>query len=116
MKKRTLLGCLVAAALPSLLNAQEAVSDSLHTALQEVEIMSIRATETTPVAYTNIGREEIKRQKEELQKAFYDLSAKIYQQANPDGQGIDPSQFANMGGEAASPSDDGVVDADFTEV
>ena len=62
MKKRTLLGCLVAAALPSLLNAQEAVSDSLHTALQEVEIMSIRATETTPVAYTNIGREEIRRQ------------------------------------------------------
>ena len=62
MKKRTLLGCLVAAALPSLLNAQETVSDSLHTALQEVEIMSIRATETTPVAYTNIGREEIRRQ------------------------------------------------------
>lgn len=60
--------------------------------------------------------DEIKRQKEELQKAFYDLSAKIYQQANPEGQGIDPSQFANMGGEAASPSDDGVVDADFTEV
>ena len=60
--------------------------------------------------------EEIKRLKDELQKAFYDLSAKIYQQANPDGQGIDPSQFANMGGEAASPSDDGVVDADFTEV
>ena len=60
--------------------------------------------------------DEIKRLKEDLQKAFYDLSAKIYQQANPDGQGIDPSQFANMGGEAASPSDDGVVDADFTEV
>ena len=62
MKKRTLLGCLIAAALPSLLCAQEAVSDSLHTTLQEVEITSIRATETTPVAYTNIGREEIKRQ------------------------------------------------------
>lgn len=60
--------------------------------------------------------DEIKRQKEDLQKAFYDLSAKIYQQANPNGQGIDPSQFANMGGEAESPSDDGVVDADFTEV
>ncbi|MBO5343125.1 MAG: molecular chaperone DnaK [Ruminococcus sp.] len=60
--------------------------------------------------------DEIKRLKEDLQKSFYDLSAKIYQQANPDGQGIDPSQFANMGGEAASPSDDGVVDADFTEV
>lgn len=62
--------------------------------------------------------DEIKRQKEDLQKAFYDLSAKIYQQASPDGQGIDPSQFANMGGEAASPNggNDGVVDADFTEV
>ena len=60
MKKRTLLGCLLAAAAPSLLCAQEAVSDSLHT-LQEVEIMSIRATATTPVAYTNIGREEIGR-------------------------------------------------------
>ena len=61
MRKRTLLGCLVTAALPSWLHAQEAVSDSLHTALQEVEIMSIRATGTTPVAYTNIGREELKK-------------------------------------------------------
>ena len=61
MKKRTLLGCLFPAALPSLLCAQEAVSDSLHTALQEVEIMSIRATKTTPVAYTDIGKAEIER-------------------------------------------------------
>ena len=60
--------------------------------------------------------DEIKTLKEDLQKAFYDLSSKIYQQANPNGQNIDPSQFAgNMGGEAPSP-DDGVVDADFTEV
>ncbi len=59
--------------------------------------------------------DEIKSLKDDLQKAFYDLSSKIYQQANPNGEGIDPSQFANMGGEAPSP-DDGVVDADFTEV
>ena len=59
MKRRTLLGCLIMAALPSALCAQEAESDSLHTNLQEVEIMSIRATKTTPVAYTNIGREEL---------------------------------------------------------
>ena len=65
------------------------------------------------VAANNAG--EIKTLKEDLQKAFYDLSSKIYQQANPNGQNIDPSQFANMGGEAPSP-DDGVVDADFTEV
>ena len=44
--------------------------------------------------------DEIKTLKEDLQKAFYDLSAKIYQQANPNGEGIDPSQFANMGGAA----------------
>ncbi len=60
---------------------------------------------------------EIKSLKEDLQKAFYDLSSKIYQQAAPNGaQGVDPSQFTgNMGGEAPS-NDDGVVDADFTEV
>ena len=28
--------------------------------------MSIRATSTTPVAFTNIGREELKKQNEEL--------------------------------------------------
>ncbi len=65
------------------------------------------------------NHDEIKTLKDELQKAFYDLSAKIYQQANPNGGagGIDPSQFANMGGAADNgASDDGVVDADFTEV
>ncbi|MBR0141620.1 MAG: molecular chaperone DnaK [Ruminococcus sp.] len=68
------------------------------------------------------NHDEIKKLKDDLQKAFYDLSAKIYQQANPNGGagGIDPSQFANMGGAApeenSSSNDDGVVDADFTEV
>ena len=64
------------------------------------------------------NNDEIKSLKDDLQKAFYDLSAKIYQQANPNGGGIDPSQFAKMGGEAdtGSNNDDGVVDADFTEV
>ena len=67
------------------------------------------------------NNDEIKSLKEDLQKAFYDLSAKIYQQAAPNGaQGIDPSQFANMGGAADASAqggnDDGVVDADFTEV
>jgi len=66
------------------------------------------------------NNDEIKSLKEELQKAFYDLSAKIYQQANPNGGGIDPSQFANMGGAAQADNSnnggDDVVDADFTEV
>ncbi len=68
--------------------------------------------------------EDIKAKTEALQKAFYGLSEKIYKQANPNGNGggIDPSQFANMGG--AQPqggssdtknNDDGVIDADYTE-
>lgn len=63
--------------------------------------------------------DEIKAKKDDLQKAFYDLSAKLYQQANPNGQGIDPSQFANMGGQNNGNDDDNngdFVDADFTEV
>ncbi|MDE5619846.1 MAG: molecular chaperone DnaK [Ruminococcus sp.] len=61
---------------------------------------------------------EIKTLKEELQKAFYDLSAKVYQQANPNGaEGIDPSQFTKeASAQNDTPDDDGVVDADFTEV
>ncbi|MDE6501931.1 MAG: molecular chaperone DnaK [Ruminococcus sp.] len=59
---------------------------------------------------------EIKSLKDELQKAFYDLSAKVYQQANPNGaDGIDPSQFTKETQDNSS-NDDGVVDADFTEV
>jgi molecular chaperone DnaK len=62
--------------------------------------------------------DEIKAKKDDLQKAFYDLSSKLYQQANPNGGDIDPSQFANMGGQSdnGGSNDDGVVDADFTEV
>lgn len=64
---------------------------------------------------------EIKSLKDDLQKAFYDLSSKIYQQANPNGEGIDPSQFANMGGAQAGGADNGaggddVIDADYTDV
>lgn len=65
--------------------------------------------------------DEIKAKKDDLQKAFYDLSSKLYQQANPNGQGVDPSQFANMGGQNNNGSNDDdnngdFVDADFTEV
>lgn len=66
------------------------------------------------------NNDEIKRKKDELQKDFYDLSAKIYQQSNPNGDTIDPSQFNNMGGQGhqdgGNSGDDGVVDADYTEV
>ena len=63
------------------------------------------------------NHDEIKSLKEDLQKAFYDLSSRLYQQANPNGQGgVDPSQFADMAGGQADGGNDDVVDADFTEV
>ena len=49
--------------------------------------------------------EAIKAATEELQKAFYAVSEKLYQQANP--QGAQPGQ---------QPGDDGVVDADYETV
>ena len=50
----------------------------------------------------------IKAATEEVQKAFYAVSEKLYQQANPQGQpGAQPG---------AQPGDDGVVDADYETV
>ncbi len=68
--------------------------------------------------------EEIKTKMDDLQQAFYDLSAKAYQQAggdpnmaggvNPGMGGMDP----NMGAQdftEADDDDDDIIDADFTE-
>ena len=42
---------------------ESAVTDSLwNVSLQEVEVVSTRATRTTPVAFTNIGKEELQKQ------------------------------------------------------
>ena len=61
MKRKTLRCCVAMAALPSLLLAQEAGSDSLQSHLQEVEITATRATGLTPVAHTNIGKEQLQK-------------------------------------------------------
>ena len=54
--------------------------------------------------------EAIKSKQEELQKEFYAISEKLYQQANPQGApGADP-----MGG--ANNADPNVYDADFKDV
>ncbi len=59
MKKRTLLGCFILATLS--VYAQTENKDSLRVyGLQEVEILSTRATETTPIAYTNVDSKELK--------------------------------------------------------
>ena len=48
---------------------------------------------------------------EQLQKKFFEVSEKIYKQNAPSDAGQNPGAGAQSG-----PADDGVVDADFTEV
>ena len=67
-------------------------------------------------ALTGTDTAAIKSATEELTQAFYKLSEKMYQQANPQGQpgaGFDPS---NMGGQPGGGNDQQYYDADYTVV
>ena len=55
----------------------------------------------------------IKAATDEVQKAFYAVSEKLYQNAAPQG---DPNANPGAGAQPNGGSDDGVVDADFEEV
>ena len=60
--KRFFLGLLTVATC-SLGSAQVTESDSLRTiTLQDVQVVSLRATSKTPMAFTNISREDINKQ------------------------------------------------------
>ena len=61
--------------------------------------------------------EAIKAKQDDLQKAFYAISEKVYQQAAQQGQqpGADAQQ-GPTGNAGSAPKDDGAVDADFHEV
>ena len=62
----------------------------------------------------------IKTATEDLSKAFYPITEKLYQQANPQGgqPGPDMGGFNGgaHGGAQSGPADDGVVDADYKVV
>ena len=63
--------------------------------------------------------DEIKAKQDDLQKAFYAISEKVYQQAQAAQQQANPGagqQGPTGGSTGANPSDDGAVDADFHEV
>ena len=61
MKRHAMAACLLMAALS--VCAQTREQDSLRVVnLQEVEVISTRATSSTPVAFTNIGKEQLKKQ------------------------------------------------------
>ena len=57
--------------------------------------------------------DDIKAKQEDLQKKFYEVSSKVYQQANPQGQ---PNMDPNMGAQQQNAGGADYVDADFTEV
>ena len=60
--------------------------------------------------------EAIKAKQEELQKAFYAISEKVYKQAAEAQQAAGQQAGAGAAGNGGSTGDDGVVDADFKEV
>ena len=62
MKKKTLLCCIIFAATAVYAQMNTTETENLRAVhLQNIEVLSIRATETTPVAFTNINKEEIKK-------------------------------------------------------
>ena len=60
--------------------------------------------------------DDIKAKQEDLQKKFYDVSAKLYQNVNPQGGQPGPDMNQNNGGHDNGQNNDGFVDADFKEV
>ena len=58
MRRKSFVACLMMATACSVLHAQEQEKEELQT-LQEVEILSVRATKTTPVAYSEISSKEL---------------------------------------------------------
>ena len=60
--------------------------------------------------------DDIKAKQEDLQKKFYDVSAKLYQNVNPQVGQPGPDMNQNNGGNDNGQNNDGFVDADFKEV
>ncbi len=69
----------------------------------------------TKTAIEQNAVDAIKMATEDLQKTVYEISAKLYQQANPQAAQGAPD-MGNMGGNPAGGSDGNVYDADFTDV
>ena len=89
---------------------EKALTD-LGDKISESEKASIQsAVDKLKEANKGTDLEAIKAATDEVQKAFYAVSEKLYQQANPQGaQGCDPNCGGNCG-------NDGVVDADYETV
>ena len=67
-------------------------------------------------ALSGTDTESIRRATEELTQAFYAVSEKMYQQANPQGAGFDPNAAQGAGPQQGGPNGQTYYDADYTVV
>jgi molecular chaperone DnaK len=100
----------------SLADFGDKVSDSEKADIQ-VKIDALKAIKESGSV------DEIKAKTEELQKAFYEVSQKVYQQAGAaaqgaasDGDRLNEDPAPDMGGSTGADGGEGFVDADFKEV
>ena len=90
------------------------VGISLATATNNPHIANVANALKEAVRGSNL--DDIKAKQEDLQKKFYDVSAKLYQNVNPQGGQPGPDMNQNNGGNDNGQNNDGFVDADFKEV
>ena len=83
---------------------EKALTDLGDKVTEDEKAPILAAVEKLKEANKGTDLEAIKAATEEVQKAFYAVSEKLYQQANP------------QGGQGGQPGDDGVVDADYETV
>ena len=83
---------------------EKALTDLGDKVTEDEKAPILAAVEKLKEANKGTDLEAIKAATEEVQKAFYKVSEKLYQQANP------------QGGQGGQPGDDGVVDADYETV
>ena len=87
--KKIVLTVAAFAAASGIVYAQEIVNDSLQNVnLQEVQIVSTRATAKTPVAYTNVSKEDIQKQNTGLDLPFLLLNTPSVLTTSDAGAGI----------------------------
>ena len=102
-------------------STQKAIKDLGDKATDEEKATIDAAVSELELATKENDVDAIKAKIEALSNASLPLMQRVYEQNQPQGgdagaQGFDPSSFGQDGGNQQQPTDDGVVDAEFTEV
>ncbi len=102
-------------------STQKAIKDLGDKATDDEKATIDAAVSELELATKENDVDAIKAKIEALSNASLPLMQRVYEQNQPQGgdagaQGFDPSSFGQDGGNQQQPADDGVVDAEFTEV